>query len=104
MTVTSPEPFRIPGYDFAAPTEREATASLARVFGAERGAAVWSKACADAGVAEGRVTSDDIGRVADALAREGGACAAVGRSIHIRMRTHQRLAAKRAELQPRGMA
>lgn len=97
-----PEPFRIPGYDFAAPTESDAVASLTRVFGAERASGFWQRACVSARVRPGVVTFEEMGRVAEALAAENAACAAVGRSLQIRLRTHTRLAAKRAALRAGG--
>lgn len=86
----------IPGYnDFRAPTEADARAALARVFGAERGAERWQQACGAAGLAVGRVDgAESLTRAVQALAAQGGPSTAVARSIEIRMRTHTRLAAK----------
>lgn len=94
--LSSPHPPGIPGYnDYRAPTEADARAALQRVFGAERGAERWADACREAGFAVGRVDgADRLRQAAAALAAQGGPCAAVARSLEIRMRTHARLASK----------
>lgn len=93
MTPPPPGPGRIPGYDLNPPSEADAIAALHRVFGPERGAEHWAEACRAAGLAPGRVGSGaPLGRAAAALAAQGGPCAALARSIEIRIRTHARLA------------
>lgn len=88
---------KIAAYGYGAPTEAEVVASLARVFGPQRGAEAWAKACRTAGVAVGAVnTTQEVERCARALATEGGAYATVARSVDIRMRTYTRLAATAA--------
>ena len=97
MTATRDSTTRIPAYDYGAPTEAEVVASLARVFGAERGGAAWASACRRAGSSAGSVaTTQQLERCARALAEEGGAYATVARSVDIRMRTYHRLAAMAA--------
>ena len=86
---------RIPGYNLDAPNEADVVASLVRVFGDERGAALWRRTCTVAGIWEGRVSAtEDLERALRALAAEGGAAATVARSIEIRLRTHARLRAR----------
>jgi len=88
---------RIPAYGYGAPTEAEVVASLARVFGPQRGSEAWAKACRAAGARVGAVTTTaQVTRCAQALAAEGGAFATVARSVDIRMRTYIRLAATAA--------
>lgn len=94
MTPPPADPGRIPGYDLNPPSEADAVAALHRVFGPERGAEHWAEACRAVGLAPGRVESvPALGRAAGALAAQGGPCAALARSIEIRIRTHARLAA-----------
>ncbi|HET7190048.1 MAG TPA: hypothetical protein VFI52_17975 [Gemmatimonadaceae bacterium] len=58
---------------------------------------MWSDACALAGLAPGAVsTTTDLERVARSLASQGGAAATVARSITIRLRTYNQLAARAA--------
>ena len=86
---------RLPGYNLGCPTEADAVAALHRVWGAERGSRAWLEACRLAGLQPGRV--DTIARlesVSAALAAAGGATATVARSIEIRIRTYNRLAAR----------
>jgi hypothetical protein len=93
LSPTRPPP--LPGYDLHEPSEADAVTSLERVFGAERGSARWAEACAAAGARAGRVHGvPALGRVVQALAAQGGATAAIARSMEIRMRTHARLAAR----------
>jgi hypothetical protein len=96
MLSHTPHPPGIPGYnDYRAPTEADARAALHRVFGAERGAERWAQACGACGVPVGRAEGvDRLRRAISTLAEQGGAAAAVARSIEIRLRTHARLAAK----------
>jgi hypothetical protein len=97
MMSSPPDPTRIPVYNFAVPTEADAVAALQRVWGADRGARLWSDACVAAGVRRGRLNdTDQLSRATSALAAAGGATATVARSIEIRLRTHARLAAKAA--------
>lgn len=87
-------PARLPGYDLREPTEADARLSLERVFGAERAAERWARACHDAGLAPGRVRdASELGRAARALSAQGGPAVAVARSVEIRIRTYARLAA-----------
>ena len=88
---------RLPGYDLAVPTEADALGALERVFGAERGRALWSDACAMAGIGIGKAsTGAALERALQSLAAQGGAAATVARSMTIRMRTYAQLAARRA--------
>ena len=90
-------PARLPGYDLREPVEADALASLRRVFGPERGDERWSRACGDAGLVVGGVsTQAQLVRAVQALAAQGAAAAAVARSVEIRLRTHARLAARTA--------
>jgi hypothetical protein len=94
MTVSLPDR-PIPGYDLAPPTGADARAMLHRVFGADRGDAVWADACRGAQVDAGRVDSTaTLQRVSTALAAQGGAASTIARSIDIRLRTYARLAAR----------
>ncbi|MET0396241.1 MAG: hypothetical protein ABW277_05425 [Longimicrobiaceae bacterium] len=86
--------FRLPGYDLQEPSEADAVAALERVFGPERAADRWSRACRDAGVLAGHLaTGAQLGRAVAALAEQGGTTAVVARSMEIRMRTFARLSA-----------
>ena len=88
---------RVPGYGLAPLMEEDARAMLQRVFGGERGAALWKDACQVAGFGDQRIEgAAQLLRVAQALATHGGAPAAVGRSMEIRLRTHAALTARRA--------
>jgi hypothetical protein len=87
----------LPGYKLTPPSEADANAALQRVFGAERGTERWTLACRTAGIAAGRVdTAEQLGRVVEALARQGGSTSVVARSLEIRLRTYARLAARTA--------
>lgn len=97
MLSPPPTPPPVPGYDLREPTEADARAALGRVFGAERAAERWSRACGDAGLAPDRVgTPALLQRAVQALATQGGPATAVARSMEIRMRTYVRLAARAA--------
>jgi hypothetical protein len=94
MLSPPPSPTRLPGYDLHEPTEDDARMSLQRVFGADRGAERWARACRDAGLFPGRVsTTTLLDRAVKALSAQGGAASTVARSVEIRMRTYARLAA-----------
>lgn len=87
----------LPGYALAQPREADALAALQRVFGADRGRALWADACGLAGVREGEaLTPALLERTLESLASQGGAAATVARSIGIRMRTWNQLAARSA--------
>ena len=89
--------FRLPGYDLQEPREADALAALERVFGAERAADRWSRACREAGLLPGHAsTAAQLGRAVAALAGQGGTTAVVARSMEIRMRTFARLSASSA--------
>ena len=95
MLSPPPHPFTVPGYEARPPTEADVRAALGRVFGPDRGAERWSQACGAAGLSVGRVSdATHLERATQALAGQGGASAAVARSIEIRMRTYTRLAAR----------
>lgn len=95
MTHAPPARPSIPAYGYAAPTEADVCASLARVFGAERATAEWASACRAAGLEPGRLTTaSQLERAAASLARQGAAQATVARALEIRMRTYDRLAAR----------
>ena len=97
MPSSPPSSTRLPGYALAAPTEDDAVAALERVFGPERGRARWSDACRIVGLYAGQVRAGaPLERATQSLAMQGGAAAAVARSITIRMRTHTQLAARSA--------
>lgn len=87
----------VPGYNLAAPTEADAIAALERVFGRDRGRALWSDACRQAGLDVGQAsTGPALERALQSLAAAGGAAATVARSITIRMRTYTLLVARSA--------
>lgn len=96
--MTAPTPDRrvtLPGYDLAPPSDADVRAMLQRVFGDARAPGVWADACRGAQLDASRVDSvEKLGRVAAALARQGGAAATIARSIDIRLRTYARLAAR----------
>ena len=95
MSHAPPAPRPIPAYDYSAPTEAAVTASLARVFGAERATAEWASACHACGLAPGQLaTASQLERVVASLARQGAAQATIARAVEIRMRTYDRLAAR----------
>lgn len=88
---------RLPGYDLREPSEADALAALERVFGPERAADRWSRACGEAGLLAGHLsTAAQLGRAVAALAGQGGTTSVVARSIEIRMRTFARLSASAA--------
>lgn len=88
---------RLPGYALQEPSEADARAALERVFGPERAADPWSRACREAGLLPGHVTTPaQLGRAVAALAGQGGTVAVVARSMEIRMRTFARLSASAA--------
>ncbi len=88
-------PAALPGYKLQPPNEADAGAALQRVFGPERAAERWTLACEGAGLVPGRVsTAEQLGRVVESLAQQGGATAVVARSLEIRLRTYARLAAR----------
>lgn len=94
-TTTAPIAGRIPEYEYSAPTEAEVVASLRRVFGPERGTESWARACRAASLPVGGVSTPAlVERAAQALAADGGAAATVARSVAIRLRTYNRLAAR----------
>jgi len=85
----------VPGYELSPPTGADARAMVHRVFGAERGEAVWVEACRHAGLAPDGV--HDVARlqgVIIALAAQGKAASTIARSLDIRLRTYARLAAR----------
>ncbi len=88
---------RLPGYALQEPSEADARTALERVFGSERAADRWSRACHEAGLLPGHVsTPAQLGRAVAALAGQGGTTAVVARSMEIRMRTFARLSASAA--------
>ena len=93
----------IPGYNLTPPAEADAVAALQRVYGAEKGAEHWKTACHAAKILPGwvrdRVT---LARVLQALATQGGPQSVVARSMEIRMRTYDRLAARSGGAQAGG--
>jgi hypothetical protein len=93
MPVPSPTPTpQQAGYDLAPLSDADARAMLARVFGAERSAAMWADACRRAGLGTGTLAGPaELARLAEAFAVMGGAAGIVARSIEIRLRTHARL-------------
>lgn len=97
MLSPSAAPARLPGYNLSPPSEADARAALERVFGPERAVERWRQACHDASLEPGRVeTRAQMERAAGALAQQGGPCVALARSLEIRMRTYDRLAANAA--------
>ena len=92
----SPSPVgKLPGYALDAPREADAVAALERVFGAQRGRAMWAESCGRAGVHVDEALSPELlERVLESLTARGGAAATVARSITIRMRTYAQLAAR----------
>lgn len=88
-------PPRLPAYVLSCPTEADAVASLARVFGPDRAAAEWAAACGACALEPGEaIPVEPLRRVAAALGRQGGALPALGRAIEIRLQTYGRLAAR----------
>jgi hypothetical protein len=82
-------------YNLIEPSEQDARSALQRVFGAADGESRWLQACAEAGLRSGLVRpGDDLERATSALALQGGATAAVARSVLIRMRTFYRIASR----------
>ncbi len=82
-------------YNLVEPSEQDARAALQRVFGAADGESRWLQACAESGLRSGLVRpGDELERAASALGLQGGATAAVARSILIRMRTFYRIASR----------
>jgi hypothetical protein len=90
-------PSAIPGYNLTPPGESDAVAAVQRVYGAEKGAEVWKSACQEARVLPGWVRGrDTLERVLQALAAQGGPQGVIARSMEIRLRTYDRLAARAA--------
>jgi hypothetical protein len=100
MHSTPTRPLRLPGYDLREPTEDDARMSLQRVFGADRGAERWARACGEAGLFPGQVrTAIMLDRAVKALSAQGGPASMVARSVEIRLRTYARLAATAGRLE-----
>jgi len=94
MLSPPPGTARLPGYDLREPSEDDARASLQRVFGPDRGAELWARACREAGLLPGQVrTTAQLDRAVKALSSQGGSASVVARSMEIRLRTFARLAA-----------
>ena len=90
-------PAPIPGYNLTPPAEADAVAALQRVYGEAKGADHWAAACRAAKILPGWVRSRDaLNGVLLALAEQGGPQAVVARSMEIRLRTYDRLAARAA--------
>ena len=97
MTFPSDQrPPAVPGYELSPPTGADARAMVLRVYGAERGEALWGVTCRHAGLSPDGV-HDALGlqRVIIALAAQGKAASTIARSLDIRLRTYARLAARR---------
>ncbi|QJR36535.1 hypothetical protein [Gemmatimonas groenlandica] len=93
MTDSAPPPANtIPGYNLVEPSERDARATVQRVFGAANGDARWTQACELVNARPGSVApGDELRAVAAALGLQGGAAATLGRSIEIRILTYYQL-------------
>ena len=90
-------PGAIPGYGLTPPGELQAREALRRVFGDERGDGRWSEACRAAGLHPGHVLArPQFEAAVRALAGQGGPAATIARSLEIRLRTYDRLAAHAA--------
>ncbi|HEX8429764.1 MAG TPA: hypothetical protein VF625_00710 [Longimicrobium sp.] len=92
----------IASHRFAAPTSGDALAALTRVVGAERAGALWGEACAEGAITtpRERMSTTEIGSVAERLVERGGAVQSVAQAILIRIRTYNRLAARAQESAP----
>ena len=78
-------------------------AALQRVYGEEKGAEHWAAACRASRILPGWVRGrDSLDRVLQALAAQGGPQSVVARSMEIRLRTYDRLAARGAGATPGG--
>ncbi len=86
MTTTA-APAPPPAYAVPEPTEQEALAALAEIVGADEAERSWARACAAAGARPGRLTLEELWRVAQALATEGGMVGVTARSLGIRIRS-----------------
>jgi hypothetical protein len=88
-------PAAIPGYNLTPPGESDALAAVQRVYGEEKGGELWKSACHAARVPPGWVRSrDTLERVLGALGEQGGPQGVIARSMEIRLRTYDRLAAR----------
>jgi hypothetical protein len=85
----------IPGYNLSPPGESDALAAVQRVYGEEKGTEHWKAACLAAKVLPGFVRSrETLERVLVALGGQGGPQGVIARSMEIRLRTYDRLAAR----------
>jgi hypothetical protein len=85
----------IPHYDLALPMVSEIRQGLSRVASRDRAAAVWTSACAAAGVREdiAALDAERLELVAEHLLTLGGTLSVVGRAFQIRIRAYRRLLA-----------
>ena len=96
MVALNPTP--VPGYGLAPPTPEDALAFLARGVGADRAAAVWMRACQDAGVpGRGALTVEQMMHVAERLGEHEGVVGVIGKSLVVRARTYRLLSGNRAD-------
>jgi hypothetical protein len=85
----------IPGYNLTPPGEADAVAAVQRVYGDEKGVEIWKSACQGAKILPGWVRGrDQLERVLQCLAAQGGPQGVIARSMEIRLRTYDRLAAR----------
>lgn len=98
-------PGAIPGYGLTPPGEPQARDALRRVFGADRGDGCWDQACRAVGLRSGHVLArPQFETAVRALAGQGGPAATIARSLEIRLRTYDRLAAHAAAAHAGGQA
>jgi hypothetical protein len=91
----------IPGYNLAPLTPGDAVAFLARGVGADRAAALWMRACADAQVPSNARSPRELIAVAERLAREQGVAGVIASSLLVRLQAYRLLAEKQARAEGR---
>jgi hypothetical protein len=83
------------------PTSGDALAFLARGVGADRAAALWLRACADAGAPRDGGSAEQMLAVAERLAAHEGVAGVIGQSLVVRCRTYRLLAGTQARAEGR---
>lgn len=85
----------VPGYRLAAPTALDVLTRLADCVGGAEALRRWSEVTGRLGLHGMDLELDDLDRVVDALAAQGGPLSGVARGWSMRIRTYRTLSARR---------
>ena len=85
----------VPGYRLAAPTALEVLTRLADCVGGAEALRRWSEVTGRLGLHGMDLEFDDLDRVVDALAAQGGPLSVVARGWSMRIQTYRTLSARR---------